>query len=31
VTKDVPGGKIVVGVPAKEFRDVPAEQLLDNQ
>jgi len=31
VTKDVPGGKIVVGSPAREFRDVPPEQLLDNQ
>ncbi|MBD3402254.1 N-acetyltransferase, partial [candidate division GN15 bacterium] len=31
VTKDVPGGKIVAGIPAKVFRDVPEEQLLDNQ
>ena len=29
VTKDVPARKIVVGVPAKVFRDVPEEQLLD--
>jgi len=31
VTKDVPARKIVAGVPAKVFRDVPAEQLLENQ
>ena len=31
VTKDVPEKKIVLGVPAKEFRDVPSEQLLENQ
>lgn len=31
VTRDVPGGKIVLGTPAKPWRDVPAEQLLDNQ
>lgn len=31
VTKDTPARKIVAGVPAKEFRDVPAEQLLENQ
>ena len=31
VTKDVPAGKIVVGSPAKVWRDVPADQLLDNQ
>ena len=31
VTKDVPPRMIVVGVPAKEFRTVPEEQLLDNQ
>ncbi len=31
VTKDVPAGKIVAGVPAKIFRDVPSEQLLINQ
>jgi len=31
VTGDVPARKIVVGMPAKVFRDVPEEQLLDNQ
>lgn len=31
VTKDVPARKIVKGVPAKVFRDVPEEQLLENQ
>jgi acetyltransferase-like isoleucine patch superfamily enzyme len=31
VTKDVPPRKIVVGVPARVFRDVPPEQLLENQ
>ena len=31
VTTDVPAGKIVAGVPAKVFRDVPEEQLLKNQ
>ncbi len=31
VTKDTPAGKIVAGVPAKVFRDVPPEQLLDKQ
>ncbi|MCD6249482.1 MAG: N-acetyltransferase [candidate division Zixibacteria bacterium] len=31
VTKDVPARKVVVGVPAKVFRDVPDEQLLENQ
>lgn len=31
VTKDVPARKIVAGVPAKVFRDVPEEQLLENQ
>ncbi|MDX9856234.1 MAG: DapH/DapD/GlmU-related protein [candidate division Zixibacteria bacterium] len=31
VTKDVPEKKIVAGVPAKVFRDVPSEQWLDNQ
>src|SRR5262252_6385036 len=31
VTRDVPARKIVVGSPAKVWRDVPAEQLLENQ
>jgi UDP-2-acetamido-3-amino-2,3-dideoxy-glucuronate N-acetyltransferase len=31
VTKDVPEKKIVAGVPAKVFRDVPREQWLENQ
>ena len=31
VTTDVPAKKIVAGVPAKVFRDVPEAQLLDNQ
>jgi UDP-3-O-[3-hydroxymyristoyl] glucosamine N-acyltransferase len=31
VTKDVPGGKIVFGAPAKVLKDVPKEQLLENQ
>lgn len=31
VTSDTPAKKIVAGIPAKVFRDVPAEQLLENQ
>jgi acetyltransferase-like isoleucine patch superfamily enzyme len=31
VTKDTPDRKIVAGVPAKVFREVPEEQLLDKQ
>jgi UDP-2-acetamido-3-amino-2,3-dideoxy-glucuronate N-acetyltransferase len=31
VTKNTQARKIVAGVPAKEFRDVPKEQLLENQ
>ncbi|QTL97694.1 N-acetyltransferase [Iocasia frigidifontis] len=31
VTEDTPARKIVMGVPAKVYRDVPAEQLLENQ
>lgn len=31
VTRDAPARKIVAGMPAKEFRDVPSEQLLENQ
>ncbi|KPL04826.1 MAG: UDP-3-O-(3-hydroxymyristoyl) glucosamine N-acyltransferase [candidate division Zixibacteria bacterium SM1_73] len=31
VTKDTPSKKIVLGVPAKIWRDVPEDQLLENQ
>ncbi len=31
VTRDVPARQVVVGVPAKYFRDTPEEQLLENQ
>jgi acetyltransferase-like isoleucine patch superfamily enzyme len=31
VTKDVAARKIVMGTPARVVRDVPAEQLLENQ
>jgi len=31
VTKDVPAKKIVMGAPARVIRDVPTDQLLDNQ
>ena len=31
VTKDVPARKIVMGTPARVLRDVPVEQLLENQ
>ena len=31
VTRDVKGGQIVAGMPAKYFSDVPSEQLLKNQ
>lgn len=31
VTRDVPAGKIVIGSPARVRRDVPPEQLLENQ
>jgi acetyltransferase-like isoleucine patch superfamily enzyme len=31
VTRDVPPRKIVLGAPAKVWRDVPVEQLLENQ
>jgi acetyltransferase-like isoleucine patch superfamily enzyme len=31
VTRDVPARKIVMGSPAKIWRDVPTEQLLENQ
>jgi UDP-2-acetamido-3-amino-2,3-dideoxy-glucuronate N-acetyltransferase len=31
LVKDCPPGKIVAGIPARLFRDVPREQLLENQ
>jgi len=31
VTKDVPAGKVVIGSPARIIRDVPEEQLIENQ
>jgi UDP-2-acetamido-3-amino-2,3-dideoxy-glucuronate N-acetyltransferase len=31
VTRDTPSKKIVLGVPAKPWRDVPEDQLLENQ
>lgn len=31
VTRDVPARKVVLGSPAKVWRDVPSEQLLENQ
>ena len=31
VTRDVPTAKIVIGNPAKVYKDVPGEQLLENQ
>jgi len=30
VTKNVPSGKVVAGLPARVWRDVPAEELLEN-
>ncbi|MDO8963152.1 MAG: DapH/DapD/GlmU-related protein [Coriobacteriia bacterium] len=30
VTRDVPAGKLVMGVPAKVVKDVPEDELLDN-
>jgi len=31
VVKDVPAKKVVIGIPAKEVKDVPEDQLLVNQ
>lgn len=31
VTRDVPAGKLVMGVPAKVVKDVPQDELLENQ
>ena len=31
VTRDVPARKVVVGTPARVWRDVPVAQLLENQ
>ena len=31
VNKDVPARKVVVGVPARVIKNVPPEQLLENQ
>lgn len=31
VTRDAPPGKVVIGVPARVVRDVPAEERLENQ
>ena len=31
VTKDIPAGKLVAGLPARVWRDVPEEELLENQ
>jgi acetyltransferase-like isoleucine patch superfamily enzyme len=31
VTRDAPAGKVLMGVPARVVRDVPAEELLENQ
>ena len=31
VTRDVPARKVVLGSPARVWRDVPKEQLLENQ
>jgi len=31
VTRDAPARKVLMGVPARVVRDVPAEELLDAQ
>jgi acetyltransferase-like isoleucine patch superfamily enzyme len=31
VTKDVPARKVLIGMPARVVRDVPTEELLENQ
>ena len=31
VTKDIPARKVVIGSPAKVLKDVPEDQLLENQ
>ena len=31
VTRDIPAGKLVMGVPAKVVKDVPDNELLENQ
>ncbi|ONN27288.1 UDP-3-O-(3-hydroxymyristoyl) glucosamine N-acyltransferase [Thermosipho affectus] len=31
VTKDIPSKKVYAGVPARELKDVPADELLENQ
>jgi UDP-2-acetamido-3-amino-2,3-dideoxy-glucuronate N-acetyltransferase len=31
ITRDVPARALMMGVPAKKVRDVPEDQLLENQ